>query len=419
MGAPFHEQLVGWLPEGERQIRAVFRGAAKSTLTLGLILWACQTRRTSAVVWVRSIGADAEADREALERLARLAGISVRMYARRQLALIDGVPVFFRAPGGAVRGLKHVTPDGRVLRPDTAVIDDLETDESARSAMQTERLARWLSADLLGTQGHETPLRVIMLGTPIGPTSLIAKGMRRESPFDTARWRPPLVVPYVDADGVPAWPELYDPELAENMTEDSWANEYLLEPLPPGSLLFPPGRTRWQPSVPAGSVAIGVDPAVGGRDATGIVTAAMRPDGLVFTAAEAWHGHPEGAIDRIVAQVEAANADGHRVDVINVEAVGAFEYFAAEVARTIPQVPVRWEKPVRDKVTRAVPLTRWQRVGAMSMLDRLRGGPLDVELHSWQRDGQTITGHDDTADAAVWAGGVLTGGYSAEPPLAA
>ncbi len=42
-----------------------------------------------------------------------------------------------------------------------------------------EAKGRWMQADLFATAGHNQPLRVIMLGTPITPTSLIARAMRR------------------------------------------------------------------------------------------------------------------------------------------------------------------------------------------------------------------------------------------------
>ena len=86
-------------------------------------------------------------------RLAALAGLTAKIDSDRGLILINGIPVWTRTPGGAVRGLQYVTTDGAVIRPDTIIVDDLETRETARSQAQTDKLKTWLAADALQTAG--------------------------------------------------------------------------------------------------------------------------------------------------------------------------------------------------------------------------------------------------------------------------
>lgn len=410
--ADYHADLTEWLPEGERQARVVFRGAAKSTLTTALVLWAIKTGKTNGVVWVRATGDDSIIDREAMQRLGSLAGMSVTAIGHGPV-IVDGVPVWTKTPKGAVRGIRYVTATGETIRPDTVIIDDIETRETARSKMQTDRLERWMSADLFATAGHKRPIRVIMLGTPITPTSIIAKAMRQEPPYDT--WIPPLVVPYL-VEGVPAWPAMFDPELERRTEDGAWSNEYMLNPLPTGALMFDPARTRWVSDVGRGVVWVGVDPAGDGDDSTGCVAAMSGPDGVVLVDGLQWDGHSEDAPMEVAAFVRRLADDGWRVAGVNVEAVGAFSFIANRIGNLVAPCPVMFEQPRVSKTERALPMARWHKQGAVLMLDRLRGSALDVEMHTWTREGYTVTGHDDMVDAAVWAAGAATSGWSIEPP---
>jgi hypothetical protein len=412
--ADYQYDLTEWLPEGERQARVVFRGAAKSTLTTALVLWAIRTGRTKGIVWVRATGDDTQIDREAMLRLGTLAGMDVTAVGHGPV-IVNGVPVWTKTPKGAVRGIRYVTRSGETVRPDTVIIDDIETRETARSKMQTDRLERWMSADLFATAGHKRPIRVIMLGTPITPTSIIAKAMRRERPYDT--WLAPLIVPYLNAEREPAWPAMFDPELERRTEDGAWSNEYMLQPLPDGALMFSPDRTRWLPDYDRRTVWVGVDPAGDGDDATAAVAACSTADGLLIVDALQWRGHSEDAPAEIAAFIRRLTEDGWPVAGVNFEAVGAFSFMANRTANLVSPVPVVFETPRQSKTERALPMARWHKMNAVQMLERLRGTPLDVEMHTWTREGYTVTGHDDLIDSAVWACGAATSGWSIEPPL--
>ena len=208
-----HHRHVATLPEpGHSQVRVVWRGSAKTTLTRGFVTWLAERRKVRGVLWVRATGADGKADREALERICQQRGLTVTHDGVLQMLVVEDVPIWTRSPGGAVRGLNWTNPDtGEVVRPDLAIIDDLETRDTARSKTQTDNIETWLFSDALQTGDQTHPLRTILLGTPITPTCLISKAMRQEPPFD--RWDEPLIVPIVDEAGDPNWPEVFDPEL--------------------------------------------------------------------------------------------------------------------------------------------------------------------------------------------------------------
>jgi Phage terminase large subunit (GpA) len=69
----------------------------------------------------------------------------------------------------SIRGLKHKRPDGVNLRPDLVVIDDAQTDESARSASQCVYRERVLSGAVLGMAGPGKKISGIMPCTVIAP----------------------------------------------------------------------------------------------------------------------------------------------------------------------------------------------------------------------------------------------------------
>lgn len=68
---------------------------------------------------------------------------------------------------GAIRGQKIKTPDGRAMRPDLAILDDPQTDDSARSPTQNETRIRLITGAVLGLAGHRRQIAAIMPCTVI------------------------------------------------------------------------------------------------------------------------------------------------------------------------------------------------------------------------------------------------------------
>jgi len=413
-----HHRQVCTLPDpGHSQVRVVWRGSAKTTLTRGFVTWCAERGKVRGVLWVRATGADGKADREAIERLCQQRGLNVHHDGVLQMLVVEGVPIWTRSPGGAVRGLNWTNPEtGEVVRPDLAIIDDLETRETARSKTQTDNIQTWLFSDALqtGTQSH--PLRTIVLGTPITPTCLISKAMRREAPFDT--WDEPLVVPVVNADGTPNWPAVYDPGLEGRVPPITFSTEYLLETLPEGTLYFPPGLTVWKEPPERLPVIVGVDPSGDGEDATGIAAVGLDAAGLHVVDAVAWNGSAADMPDQVAAFVRRLQAAGHPVHGVLFEANrGAWQWPARTVRELVAPVRVQTEAPRLSKGERAIPVTLWHKSGQVSMSPRLRGTPADSEFHSFTIDEQTVSGHDDVFDAVVWACGAVTKGHTVRPTV--
>lgn len=71
-----------------------------------------------------------------------------------------------------LRGKKHKTPDGRTVRPSLVLVDDPQTDESARSPKQVQDRTRTLMGAVLGLAGPGRKIAGLMTLTVVVPGDL-------------------------------------------------------------------------------------------------------------------------------------------------------------------------------------------------------------------------------------------------------
>lgn len=96
---------------------------------------------------------------------------------------VDGVPGQIIKVGGlltAVRGSKTTHPNGKVVRPTIALIDDPQTRRSAKSAVQSEERAQIISGDVLGMAGPGQAFSALMACTVIERADMADKVLNRE-----------------------------------------------------------------------------------------------------------------------------------------------------------------------------------------------------------------------------------------------
>jgi len=88
-----------------------------------------------------------------------------------------------RATGitGRVRGMSHVTADGKTIRPDLAICDDPQDDESAFSPTQTAKRLAILSKAVLGLAGPKVKISAVVPCTVIAPRDMADQLLDRES----------------------------------------------------------------------------------------------------------------------------------------------------------------------------------------------------------------------------------------------
>ena len=81
---------------------------------------------------------------------------------------------------GNIRGMKHKTPDGRTVRPSLVLIDDPQTDESARSPAQCATRERILAGAILGLAGPGQKIAGLMTLTVVRPDDMADRLLDRQ-----------------------------------------------------------------------------------------------------------------------------------------------------------------------------------------------------------------------------------------------
>lgn len=223
---------LGWSPDHlavikdlERTIRvggsfalAMPRGSGKTTLTVAAALWAlvCGFRK-----FVFLIGANANAAEslmmaikaelehnellladfpEVCQPIQALEGINNRakgqlvdgkptaiVFTKNQLVLptvagsqASGSVIRFAGITGAIRGARHVPAEGPPIRPDLALVDDPQDDESARSLKQCADRERTLTGSILGLAGPDKKIALCMPCTVIRRGDLADRCLNRK-----------------------------------------------------------------------------------------------------------------------------------------------------------------------------------------------------------------------------------------------
>ncbi len=92
----------------------------------------------------------------------------------------SGSVIEVRGITGAIRGMKHNLSGGKgTIRPEFVILDDPQTDESARSLKQCQDRERIVLGTILGLKGHEEEISAVM------PCTVIHRGDLAEKFLDT------------------------------------------------------------------------------------------------------------------------------------------------------------------------------------------------------------------------------------------
>ncbi len=81
---------------------------------------------------------------------------------------------------GRIRGMKHKRPDGQSVRPSLVLIDDPQTDESARSPSQCNTRERILAGAILGLAGPGKKIAGLMTITVVRPDDMADRLLDRD-----------------------------------------------------------------------------------------------------------------------------------------------------------------------------------------------------------------------------------------------
>lgn len=203
--------------DGGMQAVAMPRGTGKTTIAECAVIWAA-LRGSSEMVGL--IGATEVAAKEMLQsiktelesnellaadfpevcypirqldginqRRLLLNGEAVRITFTKTMIILPSLPenpaasIIIRVAGltGRVRGMKFTRPGGRVVRPQLVIIDDPQTDRSAKSNDQTQKRVGLLTGAVLGLVGPGQKLSAIMPCTVIVEGDLADQFLNRET----------------------------------------------------------------------------------------------------------------------------------------------------------------------------------------------------------------------------------------------
>lgn len=195
---------------------AMPRGSGKTTICRAASEWAVLHGHRRFVAFIGADGESAEesvaAIRMSLETndelledfpeivypIRKLEGIQQRRltYKGRELKIVmtadrlvlpnmpnaDGAGGIVQARGitGRLRGMLHKRSDGKTVRPDLVILDDPQTDESARSPSQTAARESLISGAVLGLAGPRRKIAGIMPCTVIKPGDLADNLLNRD-----------------------------------------------------------------------------------------------------------------------------------------------------------------------------------------------------------------------------------------------
>lgn len=248
-----HRRALGLLQaavlEGGQFAVAMPRGSGKTTMCRAAVLWALLYGHRRFVFVVAADGASAlsivAALRSELEHndevladfpeaafpIRALKGISRRAEGQtsesrqtflvwtkdevRLPAIAEGGGSVIRAAGitGNIRGASASMTDGAQIRPDLVLVDDPQTDESARSPSQVETRMRILCGTILGLAGPGERIAALTTCTVIAPGDMAAQLLDRKAHPEWQGYRARLM------DAMPTATALWD-RYAEILAEE-------------------------------------------------------------------------------------------------------------------------------------------------------------------------------------------------------
>lgn len=252
----FHYEIIDDLHGPSRRVlELAFRGAGKSTIAEEYICIDALFQRFSNFIIV------GESFTRAAERLSAIKHeidfnehiIDVfgtqhgPVWNEDKIVLANGVVIQAFGRGQSLRGVKH-----NDARPDGALLDDLEDEESVNSPEQRDKTQAWLMRTLLPALAPRAKVR--MLANMLDPDCLAVR-LRKAGGW-TVREYP---IEYIGQDGerLPTWPARFPIEDIDRVREEyertgmlnEYQQEYMVQPTDPSTRVFTSEIIRVKPQI--------------------------------------------------------------------------------------------------------------------------------------------------------------------------
>lgn len=212
------DRLQTTVLDGGQFAFAMPRGSGKTTLSMAAAMWACLYAHRHFVVLIGATEPHAEELLDSIRSefetndlllddfpevcypIRRLDGIVHRcngqtlngertkmswkakemVFPTIKKAKTSGIVLRVAGITGRVRGMKSPGPDGSSIRPDLVIVDDPQTDESARSLTQNDSREKVMTGAVLGLAGPKTKIAAVMPCTVIAPGDMADRTLDRD-----------------------------------------------------------------------------------------------------------------------------------------------------------------------------------------------------------------------------------------------
>ena len=221
----FHRKLYEMVPNEKRLVIAAPRGHAKSyIISFFYPLWLALFRHSSditiisasealAIEWVRKIRFELENN----PLLQMWGDIKSDKWTENHLVLKmdNGVHIRAKGSGGQIRG----------YRPQTMIIDDLETHESVASEEQRKKLKQWLLKDCLNTLMPEG--QFVMIGTILSDISLLSDLLASDNGWRKMKYK--AYIHGIQEAGHELWGAMWSHDLLQKRKKEIGTNAFMSE----------------------------------------------------------------------------------------------------------------------------------------------------------------------------------------------
>ncbi len=216
----------------------------------------------------------------------------IRLFGRQKgsiwqsglLRLLNGSAITAKGTNQAIRGLKH-----RQYRPDLIICDDLLTDTSAYSQRSRDKVYAWLLRAVLPLSQEAF---FILVNTIFHSDDLPSRLLERVKNHQLSGWAA-LHFSAILPSGKSLWPQYWPIEKLRKKRQEigsyAFACEYQNLPQNEEERIF---KSSWiktfyeEPHRDDLQIFMGIDPSMGKKDSSAIVTLGRRTDGIIFVLDE-------------------------------------------------------------------------------------------------------------------------------------
>lgn len=169
----------------------------KIVYALKKFIWPCSDTHDQATAFSVQIKLELEENPRIIHDFGKL---KTKAWSDDEFETSNGVKVLARGRGDKVRGIRY-----RQYRPDMAIFDDMENDETVENPRTTKKIIDWIRGAVLGSLGKG--YSAIMVGNLFHPLSAISKLIAEEDDEGNPRYFSKVYDAILDEENqIPLWP---------------------------------------------------------------------------------------------------------------------------------------------------------------------------------------------------------------------